>query len=560
MGDCNMQQSDSGQAAFKRILVVLSPEMLRSSHAQETTLLRRAAALATKGAELELFHVCTDMGTDQGLFTDETKARAQRKHRADEDATRLAELAVRMEANGTRVSHHVRWDQPRTDAILRKIVDYRPDLVMKRMQEHTFLIGITSNVDWDLLRRSPVPLWFVKDGVSRPATIVTAVGAASTNDEIISASDYVVFGMANLIAQQFAAVNIPVHAYPAPQMDAHGGIYAPDVGMGAGLGLGGVGALADRLPPTQEAWRALAGEHGKQVRAFAGFFHIDPERVLLEPGGPDEVVPRLARSVGANLIVMGARNLGRWDRITQPVSAEPVLADAPCDVVIIKEADAQPVPAADDVPTRGKPLIDVGQALVDPENAFRTPAEVADEYSLSTDMRRRILAAWEQDVRARMTEDSEGGPVCSPAANADLIGSINAARARLARELDRHPVPTGTQSADSRFSQQKRRVMQMTEQAKNTRDEYIQKMKAQLDVLNGKMARLETRGAEVRGDMKRELDKELDALRTTREEARDKLKELRQSSDEAWDDLKAGAERAWDSLSESLDSASRRFQ
>jgi len=553
-----MQTTDTGQAPFKRILVVLSPEMLRSSHAQETALLRRASALATHGAELELFYVCQDAGPDQGLFTDEAMVGAERQRRANEDATRLAELAVRMEAKGARVNQDVRRDHPPTDAILRKIADYRPDLVMKRMQEHTFLIGLTSNVDWDLVRRSPVHLWFVKDGVSQPATIVTAVGAAAADEDIISATDYSVFGMANLIAQQFAAVNIPVHAYPDPQMDAYG-TYALDLGMG--MGMGGAGALANPLAPAEETWRALAREHGRQIREFAGFFHIDPQRVRLEAGRADEVVPRIARSVGANLVVMGARNLGRWERITRPVSAEPVLADAPCDVVIIKDGAGQPVPAADESPTRGKPVIDVEQALIDPEQIFGSPAEVTDADSLSTDMRRRILAAWEQDVHARMTEDNEGGPVFSEAPTADLIGQINEARARLASATDRHSAPDGgTPSAGGQFSKQKRRLIEMTEKAKSTRDEYIQKMKAQLDMLNGKMAKLETRGAEAKGDMKRELDKELDAIRRTRKEAEEKLKTLRQSSDEAWDDLKVGAERAWRALSESVDSASRRFQ
>lgn len=542
--------------SFRRILVVLSPNALHSRDPGNSATLARAAQLAAAtGAELQLFHVCQDAALEQGLFAADQAVRAERQLQADRDATRLAELALQMEETaGSKVSHDVRWDHPRTDAILRKIHDYQPDMVMKDMQGHYFFIGLLSNADWDLIRRSSAHLWFVREGVPRPSRLVTAVGSTSNDEEIISAPDYAVFRVACLIADAFGAENLPVHAYQAPQINAYWG-YAPDIGM---VNTGGV--MADPLlKQFQEDRRAVARKHGRQIRAFAEYFHLDPEVVHIESGHPGDVLPRAAGTAGANVIVMGARNLGRWERVLHPVTAEPVLAEAPCDVIFVKEKEGASMPIADEVPAYGVPVIDVEKAIVDPEGSFGSPAAVAGNRELSADLRRRILAAWEQDVRARMVEDDEGGPVTGAARNADVIEKINSARALLRAEGN-NSGSTGPQPEGHSSTTTQKRRFDMAGNFGNSRDEFIQKMKAKLDVLNTEMAKLEKQAAEARGDAKTELDKELKALQQTRKDADEKLKSIRQSSDEAWDDVKEGAESAWRSLSDSVERATQRFQ
>jgi uncharacterized coiled-coil DUF342 family protein len=93
-----------------------------------------------------------------------------------------------------------------------------------------------------------------------------------------------------------------------------------------------------------------------------------------------------------------------------------------------------------------------------------------------------------------------------------------------------------------------------------TRDTYVQKMKAQLDRWNEEIDRLAARAAEVKADAREEYRARIEDLRTKRHVAEGKLDELRHSGEEAWSDLKAGMELAWESLGEAVKSAAAKFK
>ncbi len=92
------------------------------------------------------------------------------------------------------------------------------------------------------------------------------------------------------------------------------------------------------------------------------------------------------------------------------------------------------------------------------------------------------------------------------------------------------------------------------------REDYIERAKEKLDLLNADLAKLEARANSATGAVKREIRSELDDIRKSKEDAETRLQELRSASDSAWEDLKAGAEQAWRSLSRSVEIASARFK
>jgi hypothetical protein len=123
---------------------------------------------------------------------------------------------------------------------------------------------------------------------------------------------------------------------------------------------------------------------------------------------------------------MGARTLGRWDRLFIPVAAEPVLAEAPCDLLIVKEPANVDLQEVRHQPSTGKPDIDIEMAVVYPEKAFRTPLAVARTDNLTGELRQRILDIWELDIQAQLREEDEGGPVRS--SRAGVLKDIKTAR------------------------------------------------------------------------------------------------------------------------------------
>lgn len=149
------------------ILVIMGPSLEEHTNVAESRLLQRAVMLAnTSNCELELFYLCSDTSFKRRVLDTRTALDSERQSIADLAATRLSEIAIELQlkTKGLKVRQNVRWDQPRMDAILRKIDQAKPDLVMKDSEGSGYIMGIGRNTDGELIRQSPVPIWFDKEG------------------------------------------------------------------------------------------------------------------------------------------------------------------------------------------------------------------------------------------------------------------------------------------------------------------------------------------------------------------------------------------------------------
>ena len=152
---------------LKKILVVMGPSLMAPEDFPESALLLHAVMLAkANNCHLELFHLCSDASLKRRILDTNQALGNERQKIADIAATRLAEIAIQIQLKekGVKATQDVRWDQPRIDAILRKIVQSQPDLVMKESEDEGYIMGMVRHTDWELMRQSPVPVWFDKDG------------------------------------------------------------------------------------------------------------------------------------------------------------------------------------------------------------------------------------------------------------------------------------------------------------------------------------------------------------------------------------------------------------
>lgn len=94
----------------------------------------------------------------------------------------------------------------------------------------------------------------------------------------------------------------------------------------------------------------------------------------------------------------------------------------------------------------------------------------------------------------------------------------------------------------------------------NTRNEYVEQLKKNLDEWNSNIARWEEKAKLARTDLRIDYEMQLEALRKHREEATAKLKELQATGEEAWKDLSVGADAAWAAMREAFDKATSHFQ
>jgi len=404
---------------IRKALVVLSPDLIQPEKPTQSPLIRRAVALARKtGCELELFHACYEGELEQQLLESGADLERQREELTNRDSMLLAEMATRLKDEGIHVRYEARWDSPRTDAILRKIAHANPDIVMKQAREHSFVLGITSNTDWDLARRSPADVWLVNDKVEDLDRIMAAVGNKDGDSvDVTTSADYDLLRMAGLIGDAFEAATYAVNAFQVPVT------HIPVTGVGAAVTP--VASLDDQ----NRLRTQIREQHSGSMKALAQYFNIAKDNVYVREGHPNKVIPKVAESIAADMIVMGADSISRMERLVSSVTVEPVMANTNTDIFVVRERDLARVPSAVKNPLYGVPKYDIEHAITNPEATFDSPLAVANLPEISIELRRRILQAWEYDLRAEMVEENEGGPPRDIDVNA--LDEISTARALL---------------------------------------------------------------------------------------------------------------------------------
>jgi hypothetical protein len=91
------------------------------------------------------------------------------------------------------------------------------------------------------------------------------------------------------------------------------------------------------------------------------------------------------------------------------------------------------------------------------------------------------------------------------------------------------------------------------------RDEYVEKLKGQLDQWNAEVAKWEAKAQKAQAGARVEYDKHLNDLRRQRDQALEHMKRVQAASGEAWVDLVRGADEAWAKMREALEKARSHF-
>jgi lipid II:glycine glycyltransferase (peptidoglycan interpeptide bridge formation enzyme) len=94
----------------------------------------------------------------------------------------------------------------------------------------------------------------------------------------------------------------------------------------------------------------------------------------------------------------------------------------------------------------------------------------------------------------------------------------------------------------------------------SSREEYVQKLKAQLDQWNAEVAKWEEKSKSAQADMKAEYDRQLESFRSRRDEAMYQLHQVQVASSEAWVDMMKGADAAWKAMGEAFLKARSHFE
>ena len=91
------------------------------------------------------------------------------------------------------------------------------------------------------------------------------------------------------------------------------------------------------------------------------------------------------------------------------------------------------------------------------------------------------------------------------------------------------------------------------------KDDYVEKLKSQLDQWNAETTKWEEKARTARAEMKTEYQKQLATLSVQREAALTQLRLLQGASTEAWKDMVSGADDAWKHMRDAFAKAREHF-
>jgi len=300
-------------STIRRILVAVKDPWARSLPALEkATQLARALE-----ARVQLFHALSnplyiDVAEIEGL----TLSQLEQTERA-RAAARLGKLAERMQKAGVRVESTVEWDFPPHEAVIRAARAFEADLIVAECHPTAHhLPWLLRFTDFELLRLAPVPVLLIKTRRSyRHPAILAAVDPTHAYSKPLKL-DREILHSATQLAQALRGSLHAVFAYdPLPVVALEG------------LALSGV---MDTIAIETEthAKKALAG-------ALNGA-SIPPSRRHVVPRHPIDAIRDAVRETGCGLVVMGAISRSGFKRLVLGNTAERVLDELPCDVLVVK--------------------------------------------------------------------------------------------------------------------------------------------------------------------------------------------------------------------------------
>jgi universal stress protein E len=302
---------------IRRILVAVKDIRGRSFPA-----IRKAALLARSlGAKLELFHAISEpVVIDAVLFANQNLREFEDESRK-QYLRRLESLAAPLRRDGLHVTTAAEWDFPAHEALIRRARHIKADLiVVQRHAGNHIAPWFLRYTDWELLRHSPVPVLLVKTARQYAApAVLAAIDPSHAFDKTARLDDEILRSSSRIAGATKGQLHV-VHTYVPNLLDM----------VPAEL----------NAPDATAQINAHAARHARQgfdkALRTARLGRLAPERQHLIAGHAADAIPALARRLRCDLVVMGAVSRSGLKRLAVGNTAEQLLDDLPCDLLILK--------------------------------------------------------------------------------------------------------------------------------------------------------------------------------------------------------------------------------
>jgi universal stress protein E len=237
---------------------------------------------------------------------------------ANSETEALERLAQPLQDHGVTVTTHVRSDASASRGILDEVAEWRADLLIAGVHEPppAFRPRLAT-VDWQLMRLCPCPLLLARASNDAPyRTIIAAVDPLHGHAEP-EGLDHAILAVSRHFRDAFNADLRLVNVHPDPEEYE----VASSVEVSPGVFYGA------------ENMEAL---HRQALIDLAADCGVADAELVLRAGKPADVVAGLAAEPATDLAVLGAIKRGRLESVLLGSTAERVVDDGQCDVLLLK--------------------------------------------------------------------------------------------------------------------------------------------------------------------------------------------------------------------------------
>lgn len=281
---------------------------------------------AASGARAHLLLTAYDQSLTGGVLSDNDSIEIARRDYLAKLGGWLDNMARPLTDDGIAVKTEVSWHSPRYDSLLAKASELHADVIVRAARRHSTLDKLLfAASDWELVRRAPQPVWIVKKKADFRATGVRVLAAVDPAHPFEKT--------ANLDRKLVAAATRIVKLFGGAAHVLHAWNPAAAVTPGAGAGHH---AAVPALNLGKELIEELRKQRQQQLGKLVREFDLPPENSHLIAGDVRSAAAELASELGIDVIVAGAVARGRLERLLVGSTAERLLDDVDCDVVVIK--------------------------------------------------------------------------------------------------------------------------------------------------------------------------------------------------------------------------------
>ena len=300
--------------SIRRILVAL-----KALDAKSLPAVLKAAQIARAcGARLELYH-----GLDQPMYTDVLGLGggglpALEKQLQQRALRRLEAIADRLRAHSLRVTVAAEWDFPAYEAIVRRALRIRADLIVAAAHtgRHT-LPALMRLTDWELVRLSPLPVLLIKDRHAyRHPAVLAAIDPSHAFAKPLQL-DRSLLQIARRVSTGLRGTLHAVHAYARLSSDN-----LPPMGMTPVM----------QMQIEHESERIARVNFERELRNS----RIPRSRRYLLARDPVSGIAQAARTCRSAIVVMGAVSRSGLKRLLIGNTAERILDELRCDILVVK--------------------------------------------------------------------------------------------------------------------------------------------------------------------------------------------------------------------------------